>query len=281
VEREFRGFARVDQSDTADFTTLSTSTALTQPVNENAASNLPPVLTKTWFHTGFFFDASSISTQLQHEYYFEGDPARGIPGMSPAEAKVLLLGDSTLPTTVMLPDDSRIAYDLSGEEMREACRALRGSMLRQEVYALDGTEAADRPYTTSEHNYTIEMLQPQGPNPYGVFLPHPREELDCHYERKLFWVENGALADPSPPPPGAVLAADPRVTHMITLAVDVFANVVTSAAVAYGRRFNDPSLSPADQASQRTLQCTGKHLHQRDHCRGRQSQTDAGAGEHL
>lgn len=256
VEREFRGFARVDQCDTADFATLTTSNLMPQPTNEDAASNLPPVLTKTWFHTGFFFDASAISTQLQSEYYTEGDPASGVPGLTPAETAVLLLGDTVLPTTVLLADGTRIPYDPSGEEMREACRALRGSMLRQEVYALDGSEAADRPYTTSEHNYTIEMLQPQGPNPYGVFLVHPRETLDCHYERKLFWVENGALTDQTNPPAGAVLAADPRVTHTLTLAVDAFSNVLQSVAVAYGRRFLDPSLSAIDQASQGTLLVT-------------------------
>jgi RHS repeat-associated protein len=256
IEREFRGFARVDQCDTADFATLTTSNLLPEPTNENAASNVPPVLTKTWFHTGFFFDASAISTQLQGEYYREGDPATGVPELSPAEAKVLLLGDTVLPTAVLLPDETRIPYDLSGEEMREACRALRGQILRREVYALDGTAAADRPYTTSEHNYAIEMLQPQGPNPYGVFLVNPREALECHYERKLFWVENGALTDQSKPPPGAIQVADPRVTHVLTPAVDAFANVLQSVAVAYGRRFLDPSLSATDQASQGILLCT-------------------------
>jgi RHS repeat-associated protein len=253
VEREFRGFARVDQCDTADFATLTTSNLLPQPTNEDAASNLPPVLTKTWFHTGFFFEARAISTQLQSEYYTEGDPASGVSGLTPAEAQVLLLGDTVLPTTVLLADGTRIPYDPSGEEMREACRALRGSMLRQEVYALDGSEAADRPYTTSEHNYAIEMLQPQGPNPYGVFLVHAREALDCHYERKLFWIQSGALTDQTTPPAGAVLAADPRVTHTLTLAVDAFANVLESVSVGYGRRFLDPSLSAIDQASQGKL----------------------------
>ena len=256
VEREFRGFARVDQWDTEDFATLSVSTALPQPTNEDAASNLPPVLTRTWFHTGFFFRADAISTQLQSEYYREGDAARGLPGLSPAEAQALLLADTVLPATILLADGSRLAWDLSGEEMREACRALRGSMLRQEVYALDGTEAADRPYSTSERNYTIEMLQPRGPNRYGVFLTYAREALELHYERKLFPVMGGTLADPSAPPPGATLAADPRATHTMTLAVDGFGNALQSATIAYGRRFADPALSAADQAPQQTLLAT-------------------------
>ena len=98
----------------------------------------------------------------------------------------MLLDDTVLPTTILLPDGSRLPYDLSGEEMREACRALRGSILRQEIYALDGTDESDRPYSVSERNYTIEVLQPQGPNQYGVFLAHARETIDFHYERKLF-----------------------------------------------------------------------------------------------
>ena len=29
----------------------------------------PPVLTKTWFHTGAFLDKEKIFTQFAHEYY--------------------------------------------------------------------------------------------------------------------------------------------------------------------------------------------------------------------
>ena len=259
VEREFRGFARVDQLDTEDFATLSASTALPQPSNEAAASNVPPVLTKTWYHTGFFFNSSSISTQLQAEYYNEGDAATGLAGLSPAETQAMLLPDSILPATILLPDGSRLAYDLSGEEMREACRALHGSILRQEVYALDGTAEADRPYTTSERNYTIEVLQPQATNPYGVFLTYSRETLDFHYERKLVPVVGNTLADPSAPPPGAKLVADPRVAHSMTLAVDRYGNALQSASIAYGRRWLDPSLSAIDQASQQTLLATATY----------------------
>jgi hypothetical protein len=41
--------------------------------------------------------------------------------------------------------------------MREACRALRGSILRQEIYALDGRDESDRAYSASERNYTIDV----------------------------------------------------------------------------------------------------------------------------
>ena len=109
----------------------------------------------------------------------------------------MLLEDTVLPNTIWLPDGSRVQYNLSAEELREACRALRGSILRQEIYALDGTDASDRPYSSSERNYTIEVLQPQGMNKYAVFFTHPRETIDFHYERKLFKVAGNTLADPN------------------------------------------------------------------------------------
>lgn len=256
VEREFRGFGRVDQWDTEEFATLTDSDAIPQPTNLDADSHVPPVLTKSWFHTGAFFGEARISKHFEHEYYHEGDPSDAIDGLSDAQLEAMLLDDTLLPSTIFLPDGSRLPYDLSPEEAREACRALRGSMLRQEIYALDGTNASDRPYSTSESNDTIEMLQPQGPNRFAAFFTHPRETIDFHYERKLFKVVGNTLIDPHAPPPNATDAADPRVAHTITLAVDPFGNVPQAVSVAYGRRFLDPALTPADQAKQGTTLAT-------------------------
>lgn len=256
VEREFRGFGRVDQWDTEELATLTTTGAFPSATNFDAASNVPPVWTKTWFHTGAFLGEAGISKHLESEYYSEGDPGHPLAGLTEAQLETMLLPDTMLPSTIMLPDGSRIAYDLSGEELREACRALRGSILRTEVYAEDGTGEADRPYSVWERNFTIEALQPQGPNPYAVFFAHPREAIEFHYERMLYKVSGGALVDPQAPPPGSKDAADPRVTHAITLAVDAFGNVLQSASVGYGRRYLDPALAPSDQTSQSTILCT-------------------------
>jgi hypothetical protein len=68
VEREFRGFGRVDQWDTEEFATLSSSSAFPQANNQDPSSNVPPALTKTWFHTGAFFGESVISKHLEQEY---------------------------------------------------------------------------------------------------------------------------------------------------------------------------------------------------------------------
>jgi RHS repeat-associated protein len=256
VEREFRGFGRVDQWDTEEFTTTSGSSGFPQPTNQDPASNVPPMWTKTWFHTGAFFGESIISRQLEQEYYSEGDQSSAISGLNTAQLEAMLLDDTLLPTTVFLPDGARVAHDLSGEEMREACRALRGTILRQEVYSLDGSDESDRPYAVSERNYTIEVFQPQGPNLYGVFFVHPRESIDFHYERKLFKVSGNTLADAGAPLPGARDAADPRVTHAFTLSVNPFGSVLQSVAVGYGRRYLDPALAPADQSRQTTLLAT-------------------------
>ena len=256
VEREFRGFGRVDQWDTEEFAALSSVSNFPQASNQDPAATVPPTWTKTWFHTGAFFGESRISRYFEQEYYAEGDASDALSGLTQVQLELMLLDDTVLPATIMLPDGSRIDYDLSGEEMREACRALRGSILRQEIYALDNTDASDRPYSASERNYTIEVLQPQGDNKYGVFLAHARETIDYHYERKLYKVVGNTLADQNAPPPTAKNAADPRVTHAITLAIDPFGNVLQSIAIGYGRRYLDPALSAADQAKQTNLLCT-------------------------
>jgi RHS repeat-associated protein len=256
VEREFRSFGRVDQWDTEEFAALTDTGAFPAAANLGAASHIPPVLTKTWFHTGAYFGEGRISKHLEHEYYREGDVSDAIAQLTDVQLEAMLLDDTVLPTTLLLPDGSRIPYDLSTEELREACRTLRGSILRQEIYGLDGTDAANRPYSVSERNYTIEVVQPQGVNQYSVFLPHARAHVDFHYERKLFKVVGNTLTDSNVPPPNTNEAADPRVSHALTLAVDVFGNVLQSAVIGYGRRFLDPTLTQADQSKQATTRGT-------------------------
>jgi RHS repeat-associated protein len=250
VEREFRGFGRVDQFDTEALASLSATGALPQAVNLDAASNVAAVCTKTWFHTGVFFDAGEVSRHFTHEYYQEGDASDAIAPLSEAQRAAMLLDDTLLPADVLLASGARLAYDFSGEERREACRALRGSLLRQEVYALDETDAADRPYSVSERSYAVEALQPQGSNPFAVFFVHPRETLDFRYDRKLYKVTGNTLAVPDAPPPAQTLA-DPRVSHAVTLSVDPFGNVLETVALGYGRRYLDPGLTSADQGKQR------------------------------
>jgi len=258
-EREFRGFGRVDQLDTEEFATLSQSGDFPTGDNIAAASHVPPVLTKTWFHTGAYLEEARISKHFEHEYYREGGESEADPGLPVEELEAMLLPDTVLPSTIKWQDGTWMPLDLSSDELREACRALKGSILRQELYGLDGSDAQDRPYSASERNYTIECLQPYGDNKHAVFFAHPRETVDFHYERKLYRVSDGAIVDTSAAPPAnATLAADPRVSHAVTLAVDSFGNVLKSIAIGYGRRFDDfdPILTSADKQKQKQILLT-------------------------
>ncbi|HEX7312612.1 MAG TPA: SpvB/TcaC N-terminal domain-containing protein [Pyrinomonadaceae bacterium] len=214
AEREFRGFGMVEQRDTETHRE-DTLFPEVEAANEDDASFVPPVVTRTWFHTGAFVEAGSISRQYAHEYWFE--PA--LLGDAPAQAAAR---EATL-----LPD-TVIEDGLDAEETREAYRALKGMALRVEVYAEDGTP---HPYTVTEQNYAVRRLQRRGPNRHAVFLAHPRESLLHHYERR---------------------PADPRLQHNLTLEVDDFGNVRRTVSVGYGRRAGfgvpEPDLSAAFRA---------------------------------
>ena len=49
------------------------------------------------------------------------------------QLEAMLLPDTTLPSTIKRPDGSSLPWTLSAEEEREACRALKGSVLRREI----------------------------------------------------------------------------------------------------------------------------------------------------
>jgi RHS repeat-associated protein len=210
-EREFRGFGMVEQWDTEQIGALSASGAFPRGDNIADESHVPPVHTKTWFHTGVYrgrdhvsdYFAGLLNVADKGEYFRE-------PGLTDAEARALLLPDTVLPGGLTLAEE------------REACRALKGAMLRQEVYADDaGPEAsadqiqrARTPYTVTEQNFSIRALQPRGTNRQGVFFSHAREAINFHYERN---------------------PADPRIQHALTLEVDAYGNVLKEAAIGYGR----------------------------------------------
>jgi RHS repeat-associated protein len=233
VEREFRGFGRVDQLDSETLAALTAPGRFPRGDNIDAASSVPPVLTRTWYHTGVFLEGGRISRHLGHEYYQEGAAHRGEAGLSYQQIRAMLLYYTILPER-LIP-----------EEAREACRSLKGSMLRQEVYGLDETDEADRPYSVAENNFTIRTLQRRGPNRHAVFFTHAREQVSFHYERKLYDIDGRRRADP-------------RIAHGVTLEVDDYGNVLKSVAIGYGRRFADrsPLLTEADRENQSRILLT-------------------------
>jgi RHS repeat-associated protein len=220
IEREFRGFARVDKYD-ADSVPADSGTGqftATPPVDD-AEFALPPVWTRTWYHTGAWFGGSDIAAALAAEYY-------SLDSQAPQ------LGATSLPAR------------LSAGEARQACRALRGRVLREEVYADDGLPESVSPYTTTEYRYQVSLLQPTAAAVPGAtpanspgyccasYYVSELESISCHYERN---------------------PADPRISHSLTLAVDEFGNVTNSAAVGYPRR------APAFPEQQATLVTYTEH----------------------
>jgi hypothetical protein len=224
-EREFRGFGMVEQWDTEEITALSKSAVFPLGDNIGAASHVPPVYTKTWFHTGIDLGRDHVSDfyaglldPTDHGEYFRE------PGLTDAQASTLLLPDTLLPPGLTL------------DEEREACRSLKGAMLRQEVYAQDGSAKEPYPYTVTEQNFTIGALQHRAGNRHAVFFTHPKEVIAYHYERN---------------------PADPRTQHALTLEVDAYGNVLKKAEIGYGRRSDDASLpTDEDRAQQRLVHIT-------------------------
>ncbi|MGB1276913.1 MAG: toxin TcdB middle/N-terminal domain-containing protein, partial [Nannocystaceae bacterium] len=159
VEREFRGFGMVEVEDTESFDDYNDPELFPsghEIVDE--ALHVPPVLTKTWFHTGLFLGEDSLSRCYADEYY--SDKTQQNPNGIAVD-----LADTLLPDGI------------TAAEKREAARTLRGRALRVEVYSLDGSDQEQHPYTVAETNFSVRLLQPRSGQPYAAFFVHDRESL--------------------------------------------------------------------------------------------------------
>jgi RHS repeat-associated protein len=193
IEGEFRGFGLVERQDAETLSVYAKST------------DVPPVLTKTWYHVGAWEQENLLSRQYEKEY-FQGDK------------DAYLLPDSVFDYKDYQQQNPN--YQPDAVALREVRRALKGMVLREEVYALDHSPLQNNPYTVTETNYSVRLLQPQGKNKYGVYFVHPQETLAYHYERN---------------------PDDPRIQHDFVLEITPFGNVKTACSVHYGRR---PSKNP-------------------------------------
>jgi len=186
AEKEYRGFARVERIDTDIFDT-------------NAVADQVPVLTRTWYHTGAYFNAGNMLHQLAAEYFHN-------PSF----------------TEYNLPEPD-LPQNSTADEAREAARACKGMVIRQEIYALDASTnptLSTYPYSVAEHNNIITMLQPQGPGLYAAFLSVESEMITYHYERN---------------------PADPRIEHTLNTAYDKYGNIVDTYTVVYPRQPINPA----------------------------------------
>lgn len=229
AEREFRGFGVVESWDTEQYSSLDTREK--QHANIDEASHIPPLLTRTWYHTGQYRKNCCPTAHYKRQYYRNLD-------LHPSLADIVLL-DTALPSSIRVPTGD-FSHNLSFQEQREAYRALKGSPLRSETYSLDGTALEKIPVSVTEATYSLEQRQPLGRNKHAVFMIHAKESLDILYDRKLFRVGNG-------------MRLDPRVQHTLSLETDFFGNPIRELAVNYGRRYDDPNpiLTEVDREKQR------------------------------
>ncbi|MCC6463227.1 MAG: hypothetical protein IT260_22350 [Saprospiraceae bacterium] len=217
-EREFRGFALVEQKDTEAYEHYAKQTAASGALNTVERDLFQPaVITKTWFHTGAFAGRDRIFHQLRDEYYPDSHIKEGL--LDAPSAFGAPLPEAPLPTGLTTP------------ELLECLRALKGLPLRQEIYSDEGDDAIRRhPYTVVQYNYDIQRLQPRLEQRHAVFFPFQKETLTFNYERNPL---------------------DPRVAHALNLEIDRFGNVLQSANVVYGRQKENSALPrPDDRAKQ-------------------------------
>lgn len=209
-EREFRGFGMVEQLDTEFYETWKINNQ-GNALDPSGELYQPPILTKTWFHTGAFLDRERIlghfKTEYWHELYNEKFNSEPLTIIEPE------LTDAHLSTEIKA---------LTGDEYAEALRACKGMMLRQELFALDApVNATDeqiklqlKPYTVAAHNCNIQLLQPRDKNEYGVFIVTESEAITISYERD---------------------ETDYRMSHTLNTKIDDLGNILESASVVYGR----------------------------------------------
>lgn len=154
-EREFRGFGRVDQFDSEDFNHFN-ETSLHLDADFEGVSQAhysPPMLVKNWFHLGPVGAATGDWDQLFFENeYHTSDP------------QVLPPSPETLQLLAGLPRRAR----------RDAYRTLRGTALRTESYAVDGSNKQFKPYSVSETRPGLQLKDHPGNNPTIKMLANQR-----------------------------------------------------------------------------------------------------------
>jgi RHS repeat-associated protein len=169
TEREFRGFGVVEQLDTETFTDYHAvgahgADARFERVHEKHFS--PPLLTKTWFHQGPVDEETGDWQELDWSAdYWPGDPQ----ALAHTEATNAFLETLSEP-----------------RHKRDALRTLRGSTLRTELYALDGTARQDRPYTVTEQAYGLREEFPAASGDQQrqrIFFPHALAQRTTQWER--------------------------------------------------------------------------------------------------
>jgi RHS repeat-associated protein len=162
LEREFRGFGKVETTTSEYFLLDRTSLTFPAPAELKGALTSPPTFRVAWYHTGTYECMDRARALYKTEYY-------GNSGLSDIAVSLTLPGLST---------------GMSAMETRQAYRALKGSPLHAETYLLDGSSKEHVPFTITDKINAVKMLQHSVSVIHpGVFLVTPRESVNCIIER--------------------------------------------------------------------------------------------------
>ena len=167
-EREYRGFGCVDYLSTETFKNYYAGESDDAEGFERVtkANFAPPTLTRTWFHLGPVGDEFGEWGAVDHrdQYWQEDRP------FFAEERSELTMFISELPNR---------------RDRRDALRALRGTKLRTELYALDDSPRMARPYTVTESVSGLREIEPAGVGDVRqrIFFPHLRAQRTTQWER--------------------------------------------------------------------------------------------------
>lgn len=190
-EREMRGFGLVCQTDSE------------ASQDQGDSGFTAPALVCTWFHTG-------LDVDMSRDGAFKNDP------------EAWPLGDTLFCRYHAGDGVDEPVTPADEATRREIARALAGSVLRTETYALND----DRPYQVQESRYKVRELRAKDAySPYGTLLPSLLETLSYQYERVI---------------------DDPLCQHDITLAMDEFGLPVHTLTLHYARRRTEADAPPFD-----------------------------------
>lgn len=207
-EGQFRGFGYVESWDTEDYEDFRKKSEFLGFETLEQENYVPPVYTRTWHNTGVPFEEAEMSAYYKAQY-FKGDPKA-----------------YDFPDSVFSPE----IYQQGTETLRQAFTALKGQIIRTEVYAEDKgvhPELYQNPYTVTESNATVTLYQQKKENDYAVFMVNPRESIEYHYERN---------------------PADPRIQQQFTIETDNYGNVIQACTISLPRRTNpDLTIYPEQQ----------------------------------
>jgi YD repeat-containing protein len=205
VDKEFRGFGYVESWDSQTFETYEKDTDTgpfeVQKIKEELF--VAPVYTRSWYNTGVEDINSTINEYFKKQYYQGDTKAYDFPN------NVF----SGIPAN-------------DHETRRQAYAALKGQIIRQEVYGLDdNADYSNNLYTVTESNNEVILLQPKANQPYAVFKVNARENIHYQYER---------------------VSSDPRVQQSF-YQYDDFGNPVNTCTVFLPRRSQSNAIVNKEQ----------------------------------